>query len=146
MKRKLKNKKLSLDQARRVAKITSTPVEVILKWTLMDVFNKIREIIGEGYRFELSKCRKYKLIDTKNPSRKPSFNDWVECEDNSIKQIRTRKRIISLFFYIDLSLVPGSTELYEQKRSSSPALTYYTTNFTEGCIKFLEKLKTDNLI
>lgn len=141
MKRKFKYKKLSLDQARRVAKITSIPVEVILKWASMDVFNQIPKVIGKDYEFVFDKHRDYKLIDTKNPSHKPTSEDWYLCEDHSIKSVRTRKRIYAWFTYSGVEFVPSSRnpELYELSYTS-PALSYYTANFTEGCIKFLEKL------
>jgi hypothetical protein len=141
MKRKFKYKKLSLDQARRVAKITPFPVEVILKWTSTDVFNLIPMMIGKDYQFVFDKHRDYKLIDTKNPSHKPTTEDWYMCEDYSIKSVRTRKRVYAWFTYSGVEFVPSSRnpELYELKYTS-PALSYYTANFTEGCINFLEKL------
>ena len=141
MKRKFKYKKLSLDQARRVAKITPFPVGVILKWTSMDVFNLISTMIEGDYEFVFNKYRKYKLIDTKNPSHKPTTLDWYECEDHSLKNVRTRERVYSLFLHSDFEFVPSSRNpnLYELKYKS-PALTYYSTNFTEGCIRFLEKI------
>jgi len=141
MKKKFKYKKLSLDQARRVAKITPFPVDVILKWTSMDVFNIIPMMIKGDYEFVFNKYRKYKLIDIKNPSHKPTTEDWYMCEDHSIKSVRTRERVYSLFLHSDFEFVPSSRNpnLYELKYKS-PALTYYATNFTESCIKFLEKL------